>query len=284
MVPNQDGKPVRGNRSGIVPFATLYAVTGVLALVFASREFFLWREMNAPLLLGTVALAAAVLLHAWRTASARNALLFFGLACGIPLAAEYTGIHWGIPFGVRFRYHADLQPRLLGCVPLFIPLAWLVLAYSPIVLLRQWRPAHSRSMRRWLLKSVSAAAMLCIADFSLDPLAVAVQAWTWEQPGAYFGIPASNYWGWFVVGLTIYGLFFMFERPAAPCSPAVLLRHDRYFVAVAVFLTFAGHFALVRHVPGGAWVIPVTAVTSAPGLIFWASHRDSESDASGRIQ
>ncbi len=260
-------------RNWIILFAALCTLTAALALFFAWKETIRWREMSLPLLCGTVALAGAVVLHAWRTGSGKNALLFFLLAAGIPLAAEYAGIRWGIPFGARFLYHPNLRPRLFCFVPLFIPLAWAVLAYFPVVLLRHWEPEPSRLPGSRLQKAVAAAAMLCVADLSLDPLAVAVAAWTWERPGVYFGIPASNYLGWLLVALAIYGSFFALERPAAARHPLIVFRYDQRLVAVGLFLTGVAHLALLRHVPGGAWIMLITIVTGAPGLLFWAKRR-----------
>jgi uncharacterized membrane protein len=41
----------------------------------------------------------------------------------------------------------------------------------------------------------------------MDPMMVAGGHWVWEQPGAYFGIPLQNYWGWW---LTIFVTFWLF--------------------------------------------------------------------------
>ncbi len=264
---------VNARRAWSSLFFALCAVTGALALAFTGRETIHWQELSTPLLLGTIALAAAVLLHAWLTTSARNALLFFLLATGISLAAEYAGIRWGFPFGARFRYHPDLRLRLFGLVPLFIPLAWMVLAYIPIVQLRQWPRENQRPRLSMALKAVTAAAMLCVADLTLDPLAVAVGAWTWEQPGAYYGIPAGNFLGWLLVGFVIFGCYFALERPTASRSASATFVYDRHLIAVSLYLIGVGQLALLRHVPGAHWITLITVVTVAPGLYFWVSRR-----------
>jgi putative membrane protein len=31
--------------------------------------------------------------------------------------------------------------------------------------------------------------------------------WVWEQPGAYFGVPLQNYWGWWLTTFVTFWLF-----------------------------------------------------------------------------
>jgi putative membrane protein len=44
-------------------------------------------------------------------------------------------------------------------------------------------------------------------DLVLDPVAAGpLGYWTWLAPGAYHGVPARNFAGWFVVSLVIFAL------------------------------------------------------------------------------
>lgn len=48
-----------------------------------------------------------------------------------------------------------------------------------------------------------------------------VHAWVWENGGAYFGVPVSNFLGWYLTNYLIYQSFaLIFWRPARPASPA----------------------------------------------------------------
>ena len=60
-----------------------------------------------------------------------------------------------------------------------------------------------------LAASVAAlgAVMMTAWDLAMDPMMVAGEHWVWEEPGAYFGIPLQNYWGWW---LTIFVAFLLF--------------------------------------------------------------------------
>lgn len=119
----------------------------------------------------------------------------------IGMAAEFAGLNWGYPFGT-YSYTAVLQPLVLG-VPLAIGCAWLILfAYAREMLSRFTIPA-------WL-RPVIGAFWMVASDLLIDPLAAGpLGYWAWSHGGLYYGIPASNFAGWFIVGL---GLFLIFRQ------------------------------------------------------------------------
>jgi len=120
---------------------------------------------------------------------ARGAIL---LAGAIGWAAEVIGLHTGWPFGA-YAYGDALGPKPLGA-PLAIGAAWGVLAAAACGFARaRWQGWRALA---------AAAAWLVAADLSIDPVASSrLGFWTWEGEGAFFGVPAMNFGGWFVVGL-----------------------------------------------------------------------------------
>jgi uncharacterized membrane protein len=132
-------------------------------------------------------------------------------------------------FGGAYHYHPAVRPVLPGGVPLFIPLAWFVLCGLPLMLLRSlktWRPDGTRDVPRLVFKSALAAWGVMACDLALDPIAVSLGLWTWESPGAYFGIPGLNFLGWWVVAFGVFlagcGWAGFGDRPAPP----VPIRYD----------------------------------------------------------
>ncbi|HEX8185182.1 MAG TPA: carotenoid biosynthesis protein [Blastocatellia bacterium] len=113
------------------------------------------------------------------------------------LAAEIIGARYGFLFG-DYTYTATLMPQLFG-VPLVMASAWMVLvAYVRQMLLGLQLPA-------WVEALVAAVWMTAI-DLVIDPLAAGTLGyWRWVEPGAYYGIPAHNFFGWFTVSLLIFG-------------------------------------------------------------------------------
>lgn len=156
-----------GNRRGQGWMASLFLVLAGLIVLVGGRS---WR--------GTAALACV-------------ALLGFGV--------EAVGSYTGLPFGL-YAYTDALQPQLFG-VPLMMGFAWMALiAYALELFSRIGWPA-------WL--EVAAAALWTTAiDLVIDPLAAnELGYWRRSSVGVYYGIPLTNFAGWFVVSLLACGLF-----------------------------------------------------------------------------
>ncbi|HWQ34142.1 MAG TPA: carotenoid biosynthesis protein [Blastocatellia bacterium] len=116
----------------------------------------------------------------------------------VGLAAEAVGVQFGFLFS-PYRYTEVLQPQLLG-VPLVMACAWFVL----IAYIRQM--VQGAGLPRWLEVTLSAAWMTAI-DLVIDPLAAGqLGYWRWQQSGVYYGIPAHNFAGWFIVSLIIFAI------------------------------------------------------------------------------
>ncbi|MBI3175922.1 MAG: carotenoid biosynthesis protein [Chloroflexi bacterium] len=147
--------------------------------------------IQAGVLLQVAAVLTALFLHI-----GRRTLLPVGIVLPLAWLAEFVGSHTGLPFG-RYSYTDVLQPQL-GDVPLLIPLAWLMM------LPPAWAVADLLAPRgpRWG-KAVVAALAFTAWDLFLDPQMVAWDFWRWHEPGAYFGIPLLNYFGWLLVSFLI---------------------------------------------------------------------------------
>lgn len=264
-----------GRRTAVLLAAGLFFGLSMLAwglgLRFVAADSVAWDEMNGALLAGTLALTAAGLCHASLTLSVRDALLLFVIAFAVSLGAEYAGIRWGFPFGSHYRYHDDLVPKLAGTVPLFIPLSWFVLSYAPLVVLRKFgaaaRGAAARRRVLWMKIALGAALLTCL-DLFLDPLATSLGAWTWARRGIYFGIPAGNYLGWFLVGSIIYASFFAAKGPEKPAPPRWLSVLDANYVALFVLFSAAAGLAVVKQT-GSVLPVVVTAAAIGPYGLYW---------------
>ena len=265
-----EGQPVvpprPWRRLGYLPIVACGMTTCMLSIPFILRPQFSWVEMSPLLLAGTAGLAVAVLCHASVVFSFREAVRFFFLSFFISLAAEYAGTRWGIPFGA-YRYHDDLTPKILGNVPLFIPLSWFVLAYPALVVLRLFRirPTGSLSPKLLILKTGLCALHLMCADLLLEPLATSVGAWAWEREGSYYGTPIGNFAGWLLVGVALYGSFFLLSNPATTKHNGNHFSLNATALALyAVLLTLA-LFAAIRRLGHGLPVL-LSAALLAP---YW---------------
>lgn len=136
-------------------------------------------------------------------------------------AVEVAGESFGVPFG-SYTYTGALRPQLLG-VPAVMGPAWMILtAFSCEAVSRP-------GLRRWTAAAL-AALFTTATDLVIDPLAAnRLGYWAWAQKGAYYGIPASNFAGWFFTALVACRVL-LARRGANPQAT---------FVGAAILLFFA---------------------------------------------
>lgn len=137
--------------------------------------------------------AATIVVLATR---ARRELVWLVMVAVSGLLFELCGVRYGLPFG-RYSYTDALRPVVFG-VPPVMACAWLVLvAYVRQMLL-------CFNLDRWAGALVAAAWMTAI-DLVIDPLAAnQLGYWRWVGTGSYYGIPVSNFAGWFVCSFVIF--------------------------------------------------------------------------------
>jgi putative membrane protein len=171
---------------------------------------------TTPLL--TVLGFSLALAHALMSLGRARALLLLGLTFVVSLAFETAGVLTGLVYG-PYHYTDMLGPRFLGLVPLLIPAAWFMMVYpSQVIAERLIGGKIAGGAARAAAVAALAAVVMTSWDLLMDPMMVAMGAWVWESPGAYFGIPLHNYAGWLVTTLAVFGLYRWLEsrRPAVP--------------------------------------------------------------------
>lgn len=174
--------------------AALWTTLAVFAVLWVGGVASSWLgvEREDAGALAAVFLLAAGLIVLLGERTGRGAL---SLACValLGLAAEASGVRFGVPFG-RYVYTEALQPQLLG-VPVVMGPAWAVLvAFAS--------DAAARLRLRGWGASVFAALLTTATDLVIDPLAAnRLGYWKWEEAGSYYGIPFVNFAGWFLTAL-----------------------------------------------------------------------------------
>ncbi len=127
---------------------------------------------------------------------ARRMLFFVLWGSIIGGASELVGTTTGLPFG-EYAYGAWLGPKIAGHVPYFIPLSWFAMSIVSYDLAH--RVTHRR-IGRILLGTV----FMVLWDVALDPaMSTAFPFWDYPNGGFFFGMPLSNWVGWFGVTLVI---------------------------------------------------------------------------------
>ncbi len=112
--------------------------------------------------------------------------------------AEHIGVTTGWPFG-SYSYTAVLQPKLLGTVPLAIPMAWLLVVPGALEVARLMLGPQ----RPWL-QVLLAATLALLLDVTIEPVATTIQGyWIWHEPGPLVDVPTANFIAWWSLALLL---------------------------------------------------------------------------------
>ena len=167
------------------------------------------------------AFLAAYLVAAIPDLGPRRTALFGAWTFAVAWTAEFASTRVGIPFGL-YHYTGTTrgQELFLANVPFFDSLSFVFLAYASYCLARM---ALDRMGGLGLV--VLAGVVMTLLDVVIDPLAVRGDRWFlghlfyYPNGGAYFGVPLSNFTGWFVVGCASVGGVLMAAGPRPRGSP-----------------------------------------------------------------
>lgn len=143
--------------------------------------------------------AAAILLHAAHRFGTAKAFGLLAAGFGISLASELLGTSTGLPFG-PYSYTTLLGYRIAGLVPFPIPLSWFYMVYASIALTGRFLAPRDTEWNKtaW---AFSAGAILTAWDVAMDPaMSSATAHWQWHTTGFFYGMPLSNWIGWFLTG------------------------------------------------------------------------------------
>lgn len=188
------------------------------------------------------------LFHAWYLIGLKKTLVFFALTAGISWGYEQIGVETGLIYG---QYHyTDYLGQKLGHVPIIIPLAWFMMIYPSYIisnLIFSGKPQFLQNKTsKIILASLLSATVMTVWDFVIDPYlsGQAVNAWIWEDGGAYFGIPIHNFFGWILTTFSIYLAYRIFESK----SKLVEKKFSNFVILLPV--TAYGLMLIANLIPG----------------------------------
>ncbi len=180
-------------------------------------------------------LGAYLVIATWHLGAGR-ALAFVVLGYLISWAAEFASIHCGFPFGAYLYIPATLNREIwVAGVPFMDSLSYVFLAYASYSLALaaltpgRWEGGRfslqgEAAMQGAWRPLVLGAVLMVTLDIVIDPLALRGYRWFlgqiygYPQGGVYFGVPLSNFAGWFLVALVLIRVlqFLATRVPPAP--------------------------------------------------------------------
>jgi uncharacterized membrane protein len=212
------------------------AIAAYLALVIG----FAWNPSQFAQALAAIGIGAA-LLHASLTYGLRHALVLFVICTAITFAMENLGAATGFPFG---HYHFEVGRDLphIGAIPLVVGPLWFGMSYfSWIAAGILLDGADFRLEQRFnaIVLPIAATFVATQWDLVMDaPSATISKAWVWHDGGAFFGVPASNFFGWLLTAWLFFQAFALYLRRHADALARAALRSRGFrLLAVAFYLS-----------------------------------------------
>ena len=199
-----------------------------LAVSFSALFFaIIWIAGRATPLAQFLAGASIVTVfaHAIAALGWLEALSFLTICLAVTFTVENFGVLTGFPFG---HYTFLVEPNIphIGVIPPIVGLLYFGMGYPSWVianlLLGQSVQRPSTRLQLFAVPMISAFVMVQW-DVVMDPSgSTLARAWVWYGGGGYFGVPLSNFLGWFLVTYLYYQAFslFLYARGTRPPYPS----------------------------------------------------------------
>src|SRR6266849_5394850 len=193
-----------------------------------------------PFLLGAALLTflpfVFLFVHGSLTYRFRDMLVFTAITLVVSNIFENLSILTGFPFG-HYYYTDSLGPKLF-LVPILIGPAYLGTGYLAWMLARVILGAREQRLPGYFIFTVPVLASFIMVswDLSFDPIASTIRhQWIWQQGGSYFGVPFSNFMGWFLTVFVFFQLFALYLRGRQNSYAQVQARSREYWLQAVVF-------------------------------------------------
>jgi putative membrane protein len=215
---------------------------------------------------------------------------FTAIAWAVAYAAEFSSTRTGFPFGLYIYVDATRGQELwLANVPFFDSLSFTflcylghalaVFCYAPLVVGRNdVQVADTRAIRTAPRVLLTGAFLTMLLDVVIDPVTLRGERWFlgriyyYPDDGIHFGVPLSNYAGWFLVALVSIGLFQRLERHASWSAAGV--RHVPFagLLEPALYLCIAAFNLGITFWIGEPLLGVVGCTVFAPVVVLLLSH------------
>jgi len=156
-----------------------------------------------------------------------RALCWLVIGYGIAFFSEYSSIHNGFPYGMyHYLYDALDGELLLVGVPIWDSASYAFIAYASYSL--AWFFVENCEKRLSLENYIVPASpvrilflgavFMMLVDVIIDPVAHLGERWFlgkiyfYPNGGIYFGVPISNFLGWFLVAFLILGTYQFLDK------------------------------------------------------------------------
>ncbi len=196
----------------------------VVYFIFNILLIFTYKNPNllaVDTLLATALLFFIAVFHGTGRYGKKNMVVFFLITLAVSFFFENLSILTGFPFGF---YHYSPSLGMLT-VPLVIIFAYFAIGYLSWMLSHVLTGQYSNKLegKQIVIVPFIAAFIMVMWDLTIDPISSTLQGlWVWTNPGAYFGVPISNFFGWFLVVYIFFQLFALYISRYDYSQPGII--------------------------------------------------------------
>lgn len=195
----------------------IYFAVGVLGLIWPVTADIFSRLIPLTLL-GSLAV-----LLAFHQKWEKKHVWVFAIIALLGYLVEVVGVATGIVFG-EYQYHTALGFKILGTPPI-IGINWLMLIYAVYGIF------ENRRLPVWI-KITGGASLMVAYDIILEPVAVALNMWSWGGGN----IPIQNYVAWFVISVVLLSIMHLARiRTNNPISKHMYIVQLVFFIALNLY-------------------------------------------------
>lgn len=183
-----------------------YLIWFAIGLILVSLDLIpSWLEWANSVFL--ILAGAVAFLYAMATFGKTKGIILSLLIGVTTFSVEGLSAHYDIFFG-NYDYTDRFPPLLFG-VPIGIGFAWLVMIMAG--------HAITSTIKNKGIRIIIAALYVVALDLVLDPVAfVAKEYWIWSSDSSYYGIPWTNFMGWFVIAIVWQAILLQFKTKKQP--------------------------------------------------------------------
>lgn len=217
MIPNTITKHITDNRN-------YYLHTGILALLHLVGVLgFLspWRELFLQLTPFHLLLVFGYI-FVFQTQRDGTFIGFMFFVMITSYLIELVGVQTGMIFG-NYTYGNALGLKI-GGTPLLIGVLWFLLIYSIGIQLKTWLIAP-------IFKAVIGASMMLLIDLFIEPVAIDLGFWSWENDT----IPIQNFVAWYFISFVYFLVFNKYHFAPNRIAPVIYWLQLIFFILINLF-------------------------------------------------
>jgi putative membrane protein len=202
-------------------------------------------------------------------------VLWLVLGYSIAWASEALSIRTGFPYGWYFYKYENLTRDILVMgVPFWDSLSYTFLIFAGYMVVKYRWPRLSPAAT-----AIAGGAATMLLDMMIDPVSNLGDRWFlgsiyyYPTGGAHFGVPVSNYIGWFFVSWLVISIFqrvTAWNMRLAPTGPAQSVLYPAFYISIGLFNTLIAAWI-------DAWGIVANNGVIMAGILYILLRRKTES-------